>query len=109
MVGTLNGFARAADIEVWRSTRTNKGREDNVTEMRVTEEGLRVYRLSIGDSAKAWAKALGKLMALKDPVDRIILDYRAIRPAGTRLKGYGWISSGDDTLHIALSRICDYE
>ena len=106
VVGTLNGFARAADIEVWRSTRTNKGREDNVTEMRVTEEGLRVYRLSIGDSAKAWAKALGKLMALKDPVDRIILDYRAIRPAGTRLKGYGWISSGDDTLHIALSSIC---
>ena len=106
VVGTLNGFARVADIEVWRSTRTNKGREDNVTEMRVTEEGLRVYRLSIGDSAKAWAKALGKLMALKDPVDRIILDYRAIRPAGTRLKGYGWISSGDDTLHIALSRIC---
>ena len=106
VVGTLNGFARVADIEVWRSTRTNKGREDNVTEMRVTEEGLRVYRLSIGDSAKAWAKALGKLMALKDPVDRIILDYRAIRPAGTRLKGYGWISSGDDTLHIALSSIC---
>ena len=106
VVGTLNGFARVADVEVWRSTRTNKGREDNVTEMRVTEEGLRVYRLSIGDSAKAWAKALGKLMALKDPVDRIILDYREIRPAGTRLKGYGWISSGDDTLHIALSRIC---
>ena len=106
VVGTLNGFARVADIEVWRSTRTDKGREENVTEMRVTEEGLRVYRLSIGDSAKAWAKALGKLMALKDPVDRIILDYREIRPAGTRLKGYGWISSGDDTLHIALSRIC---
>ena len=106
VVGTLNGFARAADIEVWRSDRTNKGREENVSELRVTAEGLRVYRLSVGDSAKAWAKALGKLMALKDPVDRIILDYREIRPAGTRLKGYGWISSGDDTLHIALSRIC---
>ena len=106
VVGTLNGFARAADIEVWRSERTNKGREENVSELRVTAEGLRVYRLSVGDSAKAWAKALGKLMALKDPVDRIILDYREIRPAGTRLKGYGWISSGDDTLHIALSRIC---
>tara|TARA_R110002126_G_scaffold106295_5_gene241169 strand:- start:268 stop:2256 length:1989 start_codon:yes stop_codon:yes gene_type:complete len=106
VVGTLNGFARAADIEVWRSERTNKGREENVSELRVTAEGLRVYRLSVGDSAKAWAKALGKLMALKDPVDRIVLDYREIRPAGTRLKGYGWISSGDDTLHIALSRIC---
>ena len=106
VVGTLNGFARAADIEVWRSDRTDKGREENVSELRVTAEGLRVYRLSVGDSAKAWAKALGKLMALKDPVDRIVLDYREIRPAGTRLKGYGWISSGDDTLHIALSRIC---
>ena len=106
VVGTLNGFARAADIEVWRSDRTDKGREENVSELRVTAEGLRVYRLSVGDSAKAWAKALGKLMALKDPVDRIILDYREIRPAGTRLKGYGWISSGDDTLHVALSRIC---
>ena len=106
VVGTLNGFARAADIEVWRSERTDKGREENVSELRVTAEGLRVYRLSVGDSAKAWAKALGKLMALKDPVDRIVLDYREIRPAGTRLKGYGWISSGDDTLHIALSRIC---
>jgi len=46
-------------------------------------------------------------MALKEPVDKIILDYTEIRPAGTRLKGYGWISSGDDTLHIALGRICD--
>ena len=46
-------------------------------------------------------------MALKDPVDKIILDYTEIRPAGTRLKGYGWISSGDDTLHIALKKICN--
>jgi len=107
VVGTLNGFARETEIEVWRSERSNKGREENVTESTVTEEGYRIYRISIGDSAKAWAKALGKIMALKDPVDRLILDYREIRPAGTRLKGYGWISSGDDTLHIALSRICD--
>lgn len=107
VVGTLNGFARKTEIEVWRSERTDKGREENVTDSTVTEEGYRIYRISIGDSAQAWAKALGKIMALKDPVDRLILDYREIRPAGTRLKGYGWISSGDDTLHIALSRICD--
>jgi len=107
IVGTLNGFANAVEVETWRSTRSDKGRETNQTESRITAEGYRIYRLSIGDSAKAWAKALGKLLALKEPVDKIILDYTEIRPAGTRLKGYGWISSGDDTLNVALSRICE--
>ena len=106
VVGTLNGFAKETEIETFRSSRTDKGREHNVSETRVIGD-RRIYKLSIGDSAKAWAKALGKLMALKEPVDKIILDYTEIRPAGTRLKGYGWISSGDDTLHIALGRICD--
>ena len=106
VVGTLNGFAKETEVETFRSSRTDKGREHNVAETRVIGD-KRIYKLSIGDSAKAWAKALGKLMALKEPVDKIILDYTEIRPAGTRLKGYGWISSGDDTLHIALGRICD--
>ena len=106
VVGTLNGFAQQTEIETFRSIRTTKGREGNVAETRTIGD-KRIYKLSIGDSAKAWAKALGKLMALKEPVDKIILDYTEIRPAGTRLKGYGWISSGDDTLHIALGRICD--
>ena len=106
VVGTLNGFAKETEIETFRSSRTTKGREGNVAETRTIGD-KRIYKLSIGDSAKAWAKALGKLMALKEPVDKIILDYTEIRPAGTRLKGYGWISSGDDTLHIALGRICD--
>lgn len=106
VVGTLNGFAKETEIETFRSSRTTKGREGNEAETRTIGD-KRIYKLSIGDSAKAWAKALGKLMALKEPVDKIILDYTEIRPAGTRLKGYGWISSGDDTLHIALGRICD--
>jgi len=107
VVGTLNGFAKNTEIEMWRSSREGKGREDNISQLRTIGDGHRVYKLTIGDSAKAWAKALGKLMALKDPVDKIILDFTEIRPAGTRLKGYGWISSGDDTLHIALGKICD--
>jgi len=107
ILGTLSGFAKNIEIETWRSTREDRGAEDNKVEMRTTDEGYRIYRLTIGDSAKAWAKALGKIMALKDPVDKIILDYTEIRPAGTRLKGYGWISSGDDTLHIALKKICN--
>tara|TARA_B100000780_G_scaffold279048_1_gene255192 strand:- start:3135 stop:5114 length:1980 start_codon:yes stop_codon:yes gene_type:complete len=107
VVGTLNGFAKDTEIEMWRSSREGKGREDNISQLRTIGDGHRVYKLTIGDSAKAWAKALGKLMALKDPVDKIILDFTEIRPAGTRLKGYGWISSGDDTLHIALGKICD--
>ncbi len=108
VVGTLNGFAKKTEIEMWRSDREGKGRENNISELRsIGDDGYRVYKLTIGDSAKAWAKSLGKLMALKDPVDKIILDFSEIRPAGTRLKGYGWISSGDDTLHIALGKICD--
>ena len=107
ILGTLSGFAKNIEIETWRSSRKDRGVEDNKVEMRTTDEGYRIYRLTIGDSAKAWAKALGKIMALKDPVDKIILDYTEIRPAGTRLKGYGWISSGDDTLHIALKKICN--
>ncbi len=106
VVGTLNGFAKETEIETFRSSRITKGREGNVAETRTIGD-KRVYKLSIGDSGKAWVKALGKLMALKEPVDKIILDYTEIRPAGIRLKGYGWISSGDDALHIALGRICD--
>jgi ribonucleoside-triphosphate reductase len=109
VVGTLNGFANAAEIEVWRSEKVigdPKGREGNETEIKTVGD-KRVYRLSIGDSAAAWAKAAGKLLALKEPVDKIILDFREVRAAGIRLKGYGWISSGDETISKAFAAICE--
>jgi adenosylcobalamin-dependent ribonucleoside-triphosphate reductase len=106
VVGTLNGFAKEAEVEVWRSDRHDGGHERNKTELRTFDGGYRVYRLTIGDSAEAWAKSIGKLLALKEPVDRIILDFSQIRPAGIRLKGYGWISSGDETISKAFEKIC---
>ena len=59
----------------------------------------------MGDSAIAWAKALGKLVAGKYPAKSLVLDFSEIRPAGTRLKGYGWISSGDEQISIAFKKI----
>lgn len=112
VVGTLNGFAKPVQIEVIRSTRTDKGRPTN--KMWIddhhgfdTYPGKRVAHLSVGDSAEAWAKSLGKILALKEPVDVLILDFRQVRPAGERLKGYGWISSGDETISVAFKAICE--
>lgn len=105
VVGTLNGFAKPVEVEVWRSTREDKGFPFNTAEVR-TVGGQRVARISVGDSAEAWAKSLGKILALKEPVDKLILDFQQVRPGGERLKGYGWISSGDETISKAFEKIC---
>lgn len=106
IVGTLSGFSNPVELQVIRSTRTEKGGDTrNTTASYTNSDGKRVWHLKIGDSADAWAKAPGKLLALKDPVDIVVLDYSEIRPAGERLKGYGWISSGDETFSKAMSSI----
>lgn len=104
VVGTLNGFTKPVQIEVVRSTRTDKGFSNNITSLRDrVNEGS--WHLMVGDSAEAWAKAAGKLLAMKTPVDKIVLDFSQVRPAGERLKGYGWISSGDDQISKAFVQI----
>lgn len=105
--GTLNGFAKPVDIEIIRSRRTDKGFPDNQERTFTDEEGLKVTHIKIGDSAEAWAKSAGKILALKSPIDKLILDFSEIRPAGERLKGYGWISSGDETISVAFTKICE--
>lgn len=106
--GALNGFAQPVKIEVIRSERgaNNKGREGN-RESFYEKYGQTIYHVVVGDSAEAWAKSVGKLLAMKDRVDRIILDFSEVRPAGLRLKGYGWISSGDETISTAFVAICE--
>jgi len=105
IVGTLNGFTKPVEIEVIRSNRHNlvvkNGRETS-RETFVDDSWI----LTIGDSAEAWAKSIGKVLAMKTPVSKIVLDFSQIRPAGGRLKGYGWISSGDETFCKALEAIC---
>lgn len=106
VVGTLNGFAKPVEIEVVRSTREERGFDENWEAFRI-DNGYKIWSVSVGDSAEAWAKSVGKLLAFKEPVDKIILDFSEIRPAGERLSGYGWISSGDDTISIAFKAIAE--
>lgn len=110
VVGTLNGFTKPMEIEVVRSQRhlleQKKGRETNA-ESYASEDGKVVWTISVGDSAEAWAKSVGKMLAGKRTADVLRLDFSQIRPSGQRLKGYGWISSGDETFAPAMQKIAE--
>lgn len=104
ITGTLNGFRRPLkDIQVIRSLREGKGGLENNVETYDAE--TRTWTVKVGDSAIAWAKAVGKLVAGKFPAEKLVLDFSEIRPAGTRLRGYGWISSGDEQIAKAFKAI----
>ena len=107
IVGTLNGFSNPIkDIRVVKSTRTGKGGNEHNVELWDPE--TYTWTIKVGDSAEAWAKSIGKLLAGKRPAKTLILDFSELRPAGERLKGYGWISSGDgaiSTAYVAIAKI----
>lgn len=104
IVGTLNGFAKPIkNIKVVRSTRTEKGGDEHNRE--TWDPDTKTWTIAVGDSAEAWAKSIGKLMAGKYPADTLVLDFSQLRPAGERLKGYGWISSGDGAIATAYTAI----
>lgn len=102
IVGQLTGFQTPIkEIEIVRSERKEKGgNKDNVETF---VDG--VWTIQIGDSAEAWSKSIGKLVSHKFSAHKLILDFSQIRPAGERLKGYGWISSGDASLVTAYTNI----
>lgn len=105
--GSLNGFARPIkNISVIRSSRTEKGGLEHNEEH--YDEDSRTWTIKVGDSAEAWAKSVGKLLAGKFPAEHLIIDLSEIRPAGERLAGYGWISSGDSSIaraYVAIAAI----
>lgn len=104
ITGTLNGFRRPLqEIRVIRSNRSEKGGVQHNVETYDTQ--TETWTIKVGDSAIAWAKAVGKLVAGKYPAKTLILDFSEIRPAGTRLKGYGWISSGDEQISKAFKAV----
>lgn len=104
VVGTLSGFKRPIpEIEVINTERTGKGGRETNSEF-FDEEAL-TWTISVGDSAEAWAKSIGKLLAGKYPAKKLVLDFSQIRPSGERLKGYGWISSGDAAIAKAYTAI----
>ena len=62
VVGTLNGFSKPIkNIKVVRSERTNKGGSEVNKEFWDAE--TKTWTLQVGDSAEAWAKSIGKLLA----------------------------------------------
>jgi ribonucleoside-triphosphate reductase len=104
VVGTLNGFSKPIkNIKTVRSTRTEKGGNEHNVE--TWDQGTKTWTIQVGDSAEAWAKSIGKLLAGKYPAETLVLDFSQLRPAGERLKGYGWISSGDEAISVAYSAI----
>lgn len=102
IVGQLTGFRfPIKELEVVRSNRTTKGGVEHNVETH--ESG--VWTIKVGDSAESWAKSVGKLLAHPYPAKKLVLDFSEIRPAGERLKGYGWISSGDAAIAKAYTAI----
>jgi ribonucleoside-triphosphate reductase len=104
ITGTLTGFYKPIeDVEVVHTQRTGKGgQEDNSEEW---DPYTKTWILTVGDSAEAWAKSIGKLLAGKYPAKKLVLDFSEIRPSGERLKGYGWISSGSEAIGKAYLEI----
>lgn len=106
IIGQLTGFQKPIkEVEIIRSTRKEKGgKQDNFESYNIE---TKTWTIRIGDSAEAWAKSIGKLAAHKFPADKLVVSLEEIRPAGERLKGYGWISSGDAAIATAYKAIID--
>jgi len=104
IVGQLTGYQKPIQkLTVIRSKRTCKGGLEHNVETFDADTG--VWTLKVGDSAEAWAKFVGKLVAHKFPARELVLDFSEVRPAGERLSGYGWISSGDAAFAKACTEI----
>jgi len=102
VVGTLSGFTSPIrNIQVLRSKRTKKGGHEGNKES--SDNGT--WTITVGDSAEAWAKSIGKVLAYKGKATSFVLDLTQLRPAGQRLAGYGWISSGDEPMSRAFTEI----
>ena len=112
VIGTLNGFiAPINNITVKRSEKVLTGNGDYEKGVEENQESFNeetgVWTIKVGDSAEAWAKSIGKLIAGKYSASELVLDFSEIRPAGIRLKGYGWISSGDTAISKAYVKIAE--
>lgn len=102
--GLLTGLPSSiVSVETVPSHRLDKGGAEH-TVSRVEGD---VWTITFGDSAKGWAKALGKLTTEKPRVKTLRLVYSELRPGGKRLKGYGWLSSGWEPLAKGMNGIVE--
>jgi adenosylcobalamin-dependent ribonucleoside-triphosphate reductase len=103
--GTLTGFRKVIPkVTFIPSTRTadEKGTEFNEEYM---EDGI--WYIRVGDSAIAWAKSVGKILAGKYNAKELIIDFSEIRGGGKRLRNYGWLSQGSTGLMKSYKKIVD--
>lgn len=104
-IGTLTGFRKKiTNLKIIRTKRLpeEKGPENNVEEW---DANTNTWTIRVGDSARAWAKSVGKLLACKYPANTLVLDFSQIRGAGARLRNYGWLSQSDNGLSTAYAKI----
>lgn len=101
--GSLYGFIRPLELEIVPSTRTEKGGDSRNWEYYDKTSG--VWTVRVGDSAEAWAKALGKILAHPYPATKLVMDFSQVRPAGGRLAGYGWLCNGSEPFIDALEGV----
>lgn len=103
-IGTLSGFSKyISEIEIVKGRTDHKGGVEYNSESYNSE--TKVWTITIGDSAEAWAKSLGKILAGKYSAKKLVLDFSRVRGAGFRLSGYGWLSVGYKPLEQALTNI----
>ena len=96
-VGVLHGYVKPIDaVEVRWSKRGKDYRgKPNNREILPTEANNWTWTIKVGDSAEAWAKAIGKMFANGSrKAKKLIIDGTDVRGPGGRLKGYGWICNG---------------
>jgi len=94
--GTLHGYPRHIRLQVVPSHRPAefRGPDDN-KETPPTANNNYTWTIKVGDSAAAWAKALGKLFNGGSRNAKVLVfDCSDLRGPGGRLSGYGWICNG---------------
>ena len=102
--GSLTGFRKyIPELQIVRSNNSTDKGEENNTE--TWDNSTKTWTIRVGDSAEAWAKSIGKLLAGKFAAQKLVLDFSQIRKPGVRLKNYGWLSQGDVGLTKAYTKV----
>ncbi|KGM36113.1 ribonucleoside-triphosphate reductase, adenosylcobalamin-dependent [Inquilinus limosus] len=109
ITGNINGFARRHRVTIVPSAVTREMWDAGHRGGEHTLEQIHddTWHIIVGDSAEGWVNAVGLLLTGKHNVGRLVLDFSQIRPAGIRLRGYGWISSGYGPFSEALEKIAE--
>jgi hypothetical protein len=99
--GTLHGYSKVIkELVIIPSTKDKDYRGEKTNhETKPCIDNDYTWTIKVGDSAEAWAKALGKLLiSPRGKCNRLIIDFSECRGRGGRLKGYGWICNGSEPL-----------